>query len=309
MRSAFAILAACLLQIGCRQNPYIDASIELMNAERRGLEDRLYDLEYEHETTIKELEAMRRENSQLRGRLGPSGAEPPPPRGSGSAASPSDREDAIDDTDLIPPEIFVPPAMNGPQRAPQNASPPADPSAKIGPRDKEITHVALARRSLSGVDFDARPGDDGLSIVVEPRNAADEIVAAPGPITVVVLDYAYQGQQSSKAQVARWDLAQSDVERFLEESPPDEGIQLHLFWPEHAPEHERLRVHVRYHTADGRRLESQEDVRVQLAPRLTQRWTPRSEPPAGILTADRPQFAKPNEKSEPIAVPQWTPFR
>ena len=72
------------------------------------------------------------------------------------------------------------------------------------PGDKKVTHLFLNPLS-GGADFDGQPGDDGLRVVIEPRNATDEFVPEAGALSVVLLDPERQGES---ARVARWD---SDV--------------------------------------------------------------------------------------------------
>ena len=44
---------------GCRQDPYMQVYIDSLNAEKRMLEDRVYELEYNYEQKLCELEASR----------------------------------------------------------------------------------------------------------------------------------------------------------------------------------------------------------------------------------------------------------
>jgi len=316
MRRAILLLVACVLPIGCSQNPYLDANIELMNAERRGLEDRLYELEYEYETSVEELERLRRENLELRSRSGLSGESP-----ATNGRPRIERSPRNGDEDLTVPQIELPPQtdeaarrpaplpvapvpiaqLNGPDQSTPDQSEMEESSSDKPAVDQRVTHVKLQRRSLRGVDFDEQPGDDGLALVVEPRNTADEIVSVAGPITVVVLDYAYRG--SPDARVAHWELTVDDIRRFLRTSPANEGIQLDLLWPERPPDHERLLVHIRYYAADGRKLETKGDVYVNLATKLSQRWTPRVQRSADLAPTELEQ------NREPIAMPEWKPNR
>ena len=324
MRCAIIILVACVLQLGCSQNPYLDANIELMNAERRGLEDRLYDLEYEYEANVEELERLRRENQQLRDR---SATSPSPANDRRPSPPSNDVPPQTNDDDLIP-RIELPPLLEdasnervpgpaapvpvaslpGPRLSQPRLSQPRLSQPRLSKRpideaaaDQIVTHVQLQRGSLSGVDFDEQEGDDGLSLIIEPRNASDDIVPLARPITIVVLDYAYRG--SDDARVAQWELTAEDTERFLQDSPAKQGIQMHLLWPEQPPDHERLLVHVRYHTEDGRKLETKNDVRVSLPTRISQRWTPRVEP------ASRAASPPSQESSESVTTPEWKPWR
>jgi hypothetical protein len=65
-RPLVAFVCCCAL-VGCKNDPYLDTHIEMMNAERRALEDQLYDLEYDYERKVRELEAAQAELQALRG--------------------------------------------------------------------------------------------------------------------------------------------------------------------------------------------------------------------------------------------------
>lgn len=319
MRCAILLVLFGGLTIGCKQNPYVEANIELMNAERRALEDRLYELEYQYETKVEEVEELREANARLLATETGSGS-----RRDTSPSRPRLRVDPPRNERPSEPSFQVPrielPDPVDEAAADPSPAPPA-PRADRAVLDRQITRVELKRRSLKGVDFDEQPGDDGLAILIQPRNEANEVVSQPGPITVVVLDTAYEGLEaaSEKGRVARWDLSTEDVRRFVQTAPNDKGIQLHLLWPEHPPEHEKLRVHVRYHTEDGRQLDTQAELWISLTPQLSQRWTPRAMPSPDAIADQPPETPPVHPKTmtppatggneEPIAIPEWTPYR
>ena len=301
MRGAIAFMLVCALLSGCSKRPYLDANLELMNAERRGLEDRLYDLEYEYEATIEKLDRYRRENEELKRKLGRDVGE-------GESAFP---ELEFDQEDLGIPRIEVPDLDGSAETSPEPTTAAPLPLLAAGIGQSEVTHIDVNPRQLGGVDFDEQPGDDGLAIVVEPKNEADKLVRAAGPIRVVVLDYALRSQ-GSRAVVAQWSLTKTEVTRFLEDSPDNQGIQLHLLWPEAPPEHGRLRVNVRYTTADGRHLDTRRDVIVDLPPKLSTRWTPRAQGSAAessVVEQNGSPAVEVSSKPAPADRPEWKPYR
>ena len=56
---------------GCRRDPYTDVYFEMLNAEKRVLEDRLNELEYRHEIALKELETCNSKGSSGDSRTSP----------------------------------------------------------------------------------------------------------------------------------------------------------------------------------------------------------------------------------------------
>jgi hypothetical protein len=124
-----------------------------------------------------------------------------------------------------------------------------------------------------GADFDGQPGDDGLAVVLEPRNGADQYVPQAGPVSVVVLDPARQGDA---ARVARWDFDLSATRQKLAAASPARGLKFELPWPAAPPANSHLKVFVRYETPDGRRLTTDREVYLASANETRPGWTPRT---------------------------------
>ncbi len=59
MDRRFALLSVVLFAAGCQQSPYVSAHLEVLSAERRALEDRVLDLEFELDRAHKQLEDAR----------------------------------------------------------------------------------------------------------------------------------------------------------------------------------------------------------------------------------------------------------
>jgi hypothetical protein len=166
------------------------------------------------------------------------------------------------------------------------------------PVDKKITHLFL-NPLTGGTDFDGQPGDDGLRIVVEPRNAGDQFVAEAGALSVVLLDPERQGEA---ARIARWDFDQSATRQALAASSPGRGMKLEVPWPAAAPAATRLKLFVRYEAPDGRKLQAEREVFVTPPGQTLSRWTPRP--------AERPIVQAAAEEPVPIASrPAWSPNR
>lgn len=143
-----------------------------------------------------------------------------------------------------------------------------DGSAKSAPMGKafgtEPEQIVLGPQGVLGRDYDGEPGDDGIALLLQPVDGAGQILLKPGKVTVVAIDPAVPG---TAARFARWDLQPEEVRSFAVNRPEATGFLLELPWPDGAPQHEGLKVFVRYETESGRRLEAQADVRVELPPR------------------------------------------
>jgi hypothetical protein len=190
-----------------------------------------------------------------------------------------------------------------------------------------------------GQDFDSNPGDDGISVVIEPRNADEAFVPLAAKLSVVALDPAEVGE---RAHFARWDIDSIQADQQLRNSASVRGIHLNLPWPAAPPKHSRLHIFVRYETADGRRLQTDREIFLAPDGQLSRRWTPRladhPEDPAsapqqnsggGMVLSSESDSQQPSAQQDPgngKAVsprattplpaddptpqrPQWRPFR
>ena len=314
LRRIALLVAPCLIA-GCRQDPYLAAHIEMVNAEKRALEDRVYELEYDNRVQARELERLRQESQ---------GAIPRPRDRSGREAieepqlSPPKVElpgETVRQPDEETPETLKPPVVEpgvplGPSTEPSAptypalapGSPDAPPVPPGGtqaplPADTRIRSIQLHPTLTRGRNWDDQPGDDGLSIVIEPRNAAGACVPLPGAVTVAVLDAAETGEHR---RVALWDIDAQEVARHVRNAPEARGIYLDLPWPEQPPRHSQLSLFVRYVTADGRRLVIERKIAVQTPAKDASQWNRRSSPPAV------PEKERPPER---VVRPQWSPYR
>jgi hypothetical protein len=139
-----------------------------------------------------------------------------------------------------------------------------------------VTHVFLNPVLTAGTDFDRQPGDDGIVVVIEPRNRDDAFVPLAGPISVLVLDPAKTPEEGRI--VARWDIDATEAQRMLVDSPTVRGIQLRLPWPARPPQTSQLHLYVRYLTVDHRDLRADRELFITLPGQYSQRWTPRAAP-------------------------------
>ncbi|HEX3725755.1 MAG TPA: hypothetical protein VHV08_05905, partial [Pirellulales bacterium] len=145
-------------------------------------EDRIYQLQCMLEECQASREAAARENAALKQQLetgdrgagpdsvpadirGPSLDTPEPSRG----ARPRTRAEV---PKLEVPSIELPEASD----SPPVETTPNPPSSSI--RRVQPTQIVINKKLTGGLDRDGRNGDDGLLVVVEPRDAAGNLVDA-----------------------------------------------------------------------------------------------------------------------------------
>lgn len=259
-----AVLSISLL-CGCHRQARNDTYMELMGAQRRALEDRIYDLEFEMEDMTEELEKVQQENEQLRDQLAGSSEGPMP----GIQIEPGQPQVTPRKNDSsrpgVPPIQVDPgtPLKTAPERnpgkedneafellpAPRDPRPSADNNAKVGP----LSHIVIDPTRTAITGFDGRNTNDGVTLALQPRGRDDRYTGVPGTLSIVVLDPAKTG---AAARVARWDIQQADVERILATSTETPGIRLELEWPGPAPTNPELMLFVRYELSNGRKFET-----------------------------------------------------
>lgn len=318
---------ACLAAAGCRTNP----AVSLLEQENRQLEDRLYEL-------ADLMQDCRRENDRLRTRLerfqrGSGQATTPgapaellrpddvaPREKTGFPSFPYEGQSPtieLPDAEM-PGEEFLerhrgpapsdsPKIMPAPSRqdaptpmppAEQETPAPGDTALGARAENTQVAVITLNERLTSGYNLDERIGHEGVITVIEPRDAEGRLVDAAAPVTVVVLDPELEGEAQ---RIARWDFAADQIAALYRKTPLSEGIHLEMVWPEALPVHRRLHLFVRYTTDDGRRLEADRDIEVEVPALEAQRPLPTRTP--GSTTAS----SEPGERWQRSQAPPAEP--
>lgn len=175
---------------------------------------------------------------------------------------------SLDDTENIPGPDGEPPADVQPPKIQRDLDPtgPTDLEdmtsadsrmTSADSRSSVVAAIVLNQRLTGGCDFDGQPGDDGITVVIEPRDASGRYVAMPGEVSVVVSD---PQKPAAHARWARWDFDAADAAGKMRQSLLGKGIHLELPWPAERPTSRTMRVDVSYIGPDGRRLRAAREV-------------------------------------------------
>ncbi|MEX2561240.1 MAG: hypothetical protein WD403_15060 [Pirellulales bacterium] len=329
---ALLLLAA---QPGCRAA----GNVELLERELRWQEDRIYELEKVVDEYTQQLESCQRENKSLLS--DDEDAALPRREAAGSRdAAPRRREPAFDEDALAPPEVilpgddqadpFQPPEIMPPGTGPEGRHSPADgarpsqsrldhdPGADQTPLDSAIVAgITLNPRLTGGHNVDGRAGDEGVMVVIEPRDADGDLVEVAGDVSVVVLDPARQGQA---ARVARWDFTAHEAAGHLRETPMGNGLHFELRWPHGPPAGAALTLYVRFTTSDGRKLGVEKQIDVDPPGVPSDQWPRSAAAPwasgperAESLPRIRATGPRSIDADHPPAAtrsgPNWSPYR
>ncbi len=145
------------------------------------------------------------------------------------------------------------------------------PSKRV-PGDQKVAEIGLHPSLCRGQNMDEQDGDDGLYLVLQPRNQSGETVDQPAAVTIVAID---PKLEEADARIGRWTFSLEEVEAALEPIGAARGYHLSLPWQGRAPEGDSVQVFVRYEMPDGRRLINERLVYVHQPDAASHVWTPR----------------------------------
>lgn len=151
-------------------------------------------------------------------------------------------------------------------------------------------------RGTSGIDNDRLPGDEALQIWIEPRDASDHTIKAPGIIKIAVQEINAQGEKSL---LSTWDVDPDTVRNSWKQGLLSIGYMIQLPWKT-PPRVETIRVIARFILPDGRFYEADKDLKVRLLPGAALRSAPPPPP-------ETPAFRQNPFASPVLQASHWTP--
>ncbi|REK06761.1 MAG: hypothetical protein DWQ37_22205 [Planctomycetota bacterium] len=274
-------LLALAVATGCRSN----TNQTLVEQEARMFEDEVYRLEAQLDSCCRENKELKRQLADLRGGPPGSGSSSSGSRSSGGYNPPAvemplpSRGPRSEAPTLEPPKIELPEASDTPPEVfvPGDEQPAAIPDgASRDVSDEQPTKLVINQRLTGGLDRDREGGDEGIMVMVEPRDDRGELVRAPGAVSVVVMDPQLSGDA---ARVARWDFQAHEFDDHFRKSAFGQGLQYELSWPNGPPKNRDLMLFVRYLAPDGSKLTSDAPLHLRMAsdsPGKTVQREPRS---------------------------------
>ncbi len=138
--------------------------------------------------------------------------------------------------------------------------------------DDRIVEIGFHPTMCRGHNFDDRPGDDGLYLVVTPVNATGQILNQTGSLTVIVEDAA---EPNENGRIAAWEITSEQLAETLEPIGAAQGFHLSLPWQGKPPTSKVVTVYLRYSNAVGRTLVNQREVHLRIPTTEQPVWTPR----------------------------------
>jgi len=140
----------------------------------------------------------------------------------------------------------------------QQASP--EPPAPNAPAYVPVKEIALAR-GTGGVFGEGPAGEDGLMVVVVPRDEDGVAVKVPARVEIAAWDISAAGLKSP---IGNWLVPAEKVRPTWRSGFISTGYFILVPW-QIQPCNERVRISVRLTTLDGRAFETDRDINVKLA--------------------------------------------
>jgi hypothetical protein len=127
------------------------------------------------------------------------------------------------------------------------------------------THVVVNPDRTTCLDADGDGTSDGLTVVFEPRDADERLVAVTGPVSIAVFDAAAGADPATgeAAPIARWEIPAEETAARFRRTSRARGVQLQLPWQGRGPAGDHVRVAVRLATPDGAPLEADATIAVR----------------------------------------------
>jgi hypothetical protein len=157
--------------------------------------------------------------------------------------------------------------------------PQAIPASAHAPVYIPVKEIALAR-GTGGVDEDGVPGDEGLMVVVAPKDEDGAAVKVPARVEIAAWEITPAGLKNP---IGTWSLPVEKVRPTWRSGFISTGYFVAVPWQTY-PSTEKVRVAVRLTTLDGRAFEADRDIVVKVC------QTPRGSPPGlPVLPGPRPR--------------------
>jgi len=124
-----------------------------------------------------------------------------------------------------------------------------------------VSRIVLGR-GTGGYDNDNLPGDEMIQVIIEPRDASDHTIKAPGTLQILVLEINFQGV---KVPIGEWTIPPADLHKIWKQTLLSTGYTLRLPWKS-LPQSENVRIVARLILPDQRVYEADRDVKIRLVP-------------------------------------------
>ncbi|MCY2976033.1 MAG: hypothetical protein NTW52_15365 [Planctomycetota bacterium] len=140
------------------------------------------------------------------------------------------------------------------------------------PTDMRVVEIAFHPSLCRGSNRESDPNEDGLRLVMQPKNQHGDFLPEVAGMTLVVVDSAMPDGESK---IGRWTWTAEELQESLEPIGFSQGFHVAVAWQSKRPIAKSVQVHVRYEMADGRRLVNEKTIELYAPSLGSEAWTPR----------------------------------
>jgi len=142
------------------------------------------------------------------------------------------------------------------------------PSAVSKPSPEQASQIYTLKeivlgRQTGGYDEDGYPGDEGVLVVLEPRDPDGHPIKTPGSLKIDVAQVSVEG---IKTPLSTWQVPPEQLRKTWQSGLLSTGYYVRLPW-QVPPATPKLRITVRFTLTDGRAFEADKDITIRLPPR------------------------------------------
>jgi hypothetical protein len=160
----------------------------------------------------------------------------------------------------------------------------------------QIRDIQLGR-GTGGIDEDKVPGDQGIQVVLVPRDVDGSPIKAPGNLKVSALEINPEGL---KTPLSTWDVSALQLRRSWKSGLFSTGYFVALPWQK-LPTNDKLRIVATFQPLEGGAFEAEKDVTIKLLPEAIRT---KPAPGAAILGPPMPVIADgPALPNQPVGPP------
>ena len=215
---------------GCGNNLRTQRQVDQFGAQRRVLEDQIYDLQYEYNKLADQVEELETENTDLRTTV-----------------------NSTDTSDVGPPLIDLNPADNSSAQIQPTSRPNLKPTVRSASHrvesadNVEAISLEINRLRTVGRNLDGIRGDDTLLVHLQLRSREGELVTSRGSVVVA----AYETSSAGSQLLGRWDITAAQLAEIIRSRPSPRTIPLKLDFPAGSPAVEFIEIKVQFKPANS----------------------------------------------------------
>jgi hypothetical protein len=141
------------------------------------------------------------------------------------------------------------------------------------PTDSRVREIDWHPTMCRAQNSDGMPGDDGLYLVLIPRNTAGQFVPSLGALTLVVEETLADG---SVARIGRYEFPEAELKDYLEPVGSAPGLHIPIRWTEQRPAGTSVEVYAKLTMPDGSTMVNRRTIPLRRTTAMgPSTWTPR----------------------------------